>query len=44
MFQSLGAKNRKYKTAIDRFALASAIILIIGFCSIPIAVLAGFVR
>jgi len=44
MFQSLGAKNRKYATAIDRFALASAIILIVGFCSIPIAILAGIVK
>jgi succinate dehydrogenase / fumarate reductase cytochrome b subunit len=44
MFQSLGLKNRKYAVAIDRFALVSAIVLIIGFCSIPIAILTGIIR
>jgi succinate dehydrogenase / fumarate reductase cytochrome b subunit len=44
MFQSLGLKNRKYAVAIDRFALISAIVLIIGFCSIPIAILTGIIR
>ncbi len=44
MFQSLGLKNRKYGSALDKFAMLSAIVLIVGFCSIPIAVLTGFLR
>jgi succinate dehydrogenase / fumarate reductase, cytochrome b subunit len=41
MFQSLGWKNRKYGTFIDRLALVAAAVLIIGYSSIPIAVLTG---
>lgn len=44
MFQSLGWKNRKYGLLIDRLALIFAAVLIIGYSSIPIAVLTGLVR
>lgn len=44
MFQSLGWKNRKYGTFIDRFALVIAGILVVGYSSIPIAVLTGILK
>ena len=44
MFQSLGLKNRKYGKFIDRLAFAAAIILIIGYSAIPIAVLTGVLK
>jgi succinate dehydrogenase / fumarate reductase cytochrome b subunit len=44
MFQSLGWKNGKYATLIDRFALISAGILLVGYSSIPIAVLTGVLK
>ncbi|MGV3771680.1 MAG: succinate dehydrogenase cytochrome b subunit [Verrucomicrobiales bacterium] len=44
MFQSLGWTNRKYGPAISKFALIASIILIIGYSSIPIAVLTGIIR
>ena len=44
MFQSLGWKNRKYGKFIDRLALVVAIILIIGYSAIPIAVLTGVLK
>lgn len=44
MFQSFGWKNRKYGKVIDRFALASAAILIVGYSIIPLAVMIGFLR
>jgi succinate dehydrogenase / fumarate reductase, cytochrome b subunit len=44
MFQSLGLKNRNWKPFIDGFAKFIAIALLIGYCSIPIAVLLGFVK
>jgi succinate dehydrogenase / fumarate reductase cytochrome b subunit len=44
MFQSLGLKNRKYGKVIDRLALIAAVILIIGYSAIPIAVLTGILR
>jgi succinate dehydrogenase / fumarate reductase, cytochrome b subunit len=43
MFQSLGLKNRNWKPFIDGFAKFIAIALLIGYCSIPIAVLLGWV-
>lgn len=42
MFQSVGLKNKRYGKLIDRFARASALIIFIGNCSIPIAVLLGY--
>ena len=44
MFQSLGWKNRKYGKAIDRLAWIAAIVLIIGYSAIPIAVLTGVLK
>ena len=44
MFQSFGWKNRKYSLFIDRFALVAAAVLIVGYSSIPIAVLTGFLE
>lgn len=44
MFQSLGWKNRKYGTIIDRFALIAAAILMIGYSAIPIAVMFGILK
>ena len=44
MFQSLGLKNRKYGTLIDRFALVMAGILVVGYSAIPIAVLTGILK
>lgn len=44
MFQSLGLKNRKYGKAIDRLALVAAVVLIIGYSAIPIAVLTGVLK
>jgi succinate dehydrogenase / fumarate reductase cytochrome b subunit len=44
MFQSLGWKNRKYGKFIDRLALTAAIVLIIGYSAIPIAVLTGILK
>jgi len=44
MFQSLGWKNRKYGKFIDRAALVVAVVLIIGYSAIPIAVLTGVLK
>lgn len=44
MFQSLGWKNRKYGLFIDRFALAAAAVLIVGYSAIPLAVLTGILK
>lgn len=44
MFQSLGLKNRKYGKAIDRLAMVAAVVLIIGYSAIPIAVLTGILK
>jgi succinate dehydrogenase / fumarate reductase, cytochrome b subunit len=44
MFQSLGLKNRSWQPFIDGFARFIAIVLLVGYCSIPIAVLLGIVK
>jgi succinate dehydrogenase / fumarate reductase cytochrome b subunit len=44
MFQSLGWKNRKYGRFIDRLALVVAGILLVGYSSIPVAVLLGVIK
>jgi len=44
MFQSLGLKNRKFGTIIDRLALLSAGVLVVGYSSIPLAVLFGLLK
>ena len=44
MFQSLGWKNRRYGKIIDRFALVAAAVLLIGYVSIPLAVMTGILK
>lgn len=44
MFQSLGLRSKNYKAAIDGFAKFIAIVLLVGYCSIPLAVLLGVVK
>ena len=39
MFQSLGLKNRAYAPLLDRFAKVTALVIFIGYISIPLAVL-----
>ena len=39
MFQSLGLKNETYAPLIDRFAKVTALVIFIGYISIPLAVL-----
>jgi succinate dehydrogenase / fumarate reductase cytochrome b subunit len=44
MFQSLGLKNAAYECLIDRLAKIVALLIFLGYISIPIAVLAGVVK
>src|SRR3954471_2911698 len=44
MFQSLGLKSRNWEPLIDWFAWFMAIVLLVGYCSIPLAVLTGLVK
>lgn len=44
MFQSLGLKTPAYEKLIDRFALMVAIVLFVGYASIPVAVYTGLVK
>ena len=44
MFQSLGLKNEAYTCVIDGLAKAAAVIIFLGYISIPLAVLAGVVK
>lgn len=44
MFQSLGLKNAKYAPMMNAFARGMALIILIGNCSIPIAILLGYGR
>lgn len=43
MFQSLGLSNRSVFRSIQKFAIAVAVILTLGFAAIPIAVILGLV-
>jgi succinate dehydrogenase / fumarate reductase cytochrome b subunit len=43
-FQSLGARSKKTERSFKRAALIAATLLFVGFCSIPVAVLAGWVK
>lgn len=42
LFQSLGCKNDAYRPLLDNLARAAAILIFLGYVSIPIAVLLGF--
>ncbi len=44
MFQSIGWKNGPYGKWIDRMAGVAALIIFLGYCSIPAAVLTGLVK
>lgn len=44
MFQSLGLNNHYYRRILEKVAAAVAIILFIGYVSIPVAVLSGIVK
>jgi succinate dehydrogenase / fumarate reductase, cytochrome b subunit len=42
MFQSLGLKNKVYGPFLDKFALGMAVLIFLGYTSIPLAILFGF--
>jgi len=42
MFQSLGVSNPRYSARLKRFAAIFSVLVVLGFISIPIAVLAGY--
>jgi succinate dehydrogenase / fumarate reductase, cytochrome b subunit len=42
MFQSLGLKNETYSACIDRAAKVVAILIFVGYISIPVAILLGY--
>lgn len=44
LFQSLGASHPAYTPRLKRFAVAAAILIALGFVSIPVAVVAGVVK
>ena len=44
MFQSLGLKSDAYRSLLDQFALAAAVVLFIGFSAVPVSVLLGLVK
>src|SRR3989441_6835372 len=44
LFQSLGIRRKATVAAFNRFARISAIVILIGNCSIPISILAGVVK
>jgi succinate dehydrogenase / fumarate reductase cytochrome b subunit len=44
MFQSMGWKAQPFGRWIDRLALACAIVLFVGYASIPLAVLSGLLK
>jgi len=44
MFQSVGLRSEKYRRFFTQFAKFAAVVIFIGNCSIPIAVLTGVVK
>ena len=42
MFQSIGVSNPRYSAGLRRFATIFSILIVVGFISIPIAVMAGY--
>jgi succinate dehydrogenase / fumarate reductase cytochrome b subunit len=42
MFQSIGVSNPRYSAGLRRFANIFAVLIVLGFISIPIAVMAGY--
>jgi succinate dehydrogenase / fumarate reductase cytochrome b subunit len=43
LFQSLGLRNVKYNTLIDKVGPALSILVVVGNCSMPIAILTGLI-
>jgi succinate dehydrogenase / fumarate reductase cytochrome b subunit len=44
MFQSLGFKNKNIGPWMDRFAVGAAVLIFLGYISIPVSVLVGFIK
>jgi hypothetical protein len=44
MFQSLGLRNALWRVRLDRVALVIALVVFVGFVSIPVATIAGFIE
>jgi succinate dehydrogenase / fumarate reductase cytochrome b subunit len=44
MFQSIGWKNQAYGPWLDKLARAAALLIFIGYSSIPVAILLGYGR
>jgi succinate dehydrogenase / fumarate reductase, cytochrome b subunit len=44
MFQSVGISHPRYSPALKKFAAAMSILLVVGFSSVPLAVMTGLVR
>lgn len=44
IFQTLGVRSRKAQDVIQKFSLAYALIIYVGFISVPIAIFLGFVK
>jgi succinate dehydrogenase / fumarate reductase cytochrome b subunit len=42
MFQSIGWKNRAYGPFLDRTARIVAVLIFLGYVSIPVAILLGY--
>jgi succinate dehydrogenase / fumarate reductase cytochrome b subunit len=42
MFQSMGWKNEAYRRVLDKLAVIAAVLIFLGYVSIPIAILCGF--
>jgi succinate dehydrogenase / fumarate reductase cytochrome b subunit len=42
MFQSVGWKNKTYGRFLDRFARVGALVIFLGYTSIPVAILLGY--
>ena len=44
MFQSIGWKNRAYGPVLDKLARIGALVIFLGYSSIPVAILCGYGR
>ncbi len=42
MFQSLGWNNEAYRPLLDRAARVAAVLIFLGYCAIPVAILCGY--
>ena len=44
MFQTLGLNNKRWNSLLRGFATIFAVLVVVGNVSVPVAVLAGFLR